>query len=58
MEHLPTLVQRQIESTQSGVPDGFVTDENGRFVPFWYTRVSWATLQVVNNKIITQLTDI
>lgn len=36
----PTLVQRQETfTTATGVPDGFV-EENGRLIPFWYSRVS------------------
>lgn len=36
----PTLVQRQVAfATGTGVPDGFV-EENGRLIPFWYSRVS------------------
>lgn len=37
----PTLVQRQTVET-TDVPDGFV-EENGRFIPFWYSRVSTYT---------------
>ncbi|PSR87417.1 hypothetical protein BD289DRAFT_482150 [Coniella lustricola] len=33
----PTLVQRQTAATTTEVPAGFV-EENGRLVPFWYTR--------------------
>ncbi|KAJ4393859.1 hypothetical protein N0V93_003075 [Gnomoniopsis smithogilvyi] len=40
----PTLVQRQT-TTVTSVPDGFV-EENGRFIPFWYSRtgviVKWS----------------